>query len=290
MSTPATAEAQTPLREELVRLGDSFIRLADRMHALNQWPKSHPLARRDECGVVRHGLVKLPPVFTAARGSEAHTKYGDGHTNLVAMLQVLSDYDGAGDMTLADLPARYNAHGGLPRLADKDVRTVHNWLQQVSVALRAAVMDEEEARPTEGGLSVPERVLRRLFSGTRRAFVVASPENRYAFKPLRHAPESTILRWLEEEYAQKKAWAKGGESVYGAVPSQDEWFWYGVRSQEKNIHERSPRDSIRAITDRLYAMAEDAQQYDLKGQSRAADRLDQHLGEICQAISGTPRW
>ena len=249
-------------------------RLATSIYEVAQWGKTHPNNRRYASHSA--GLIKLPPVFQSVAGS----KYGDGLHNLVAMIRTLSDYDEEGARTrrptLAELPARYNAYGGLPKMTGREIRKVHNWMLQVNFALRAAVLQQEEAAPTSGmeRLSVAQRVFYRLYSGVncRRAFVTHAPDNRYELKPLRYASEEAILAWIEQECVQKHL--SGG--VYGARPTSGEWDAYGLRGQTKTIC----ADAEARISD----ISQRASHMDKQGLCQEADILDKRMQFMLDTI------
>jgi hypothetical protein len=220
------------------------------------------------------GLIKLPPVFTS------DGKYGDSQRNLVAMIRTISDYEdgtnGGDRPTLSDMPALYNAHGGMPKMSEREMRKVHNWMQQVSFGLRAAVMEQEERSPSMGleHLSVPERVARRMYSDqqSRRVFVTYASDNRYEIKPLRYAGMDAIKRWVAQEYAQKAAQSGG----YGAQPTQHEWDVYGLRGQTRTI--------CSAIQGRIQRMLTSASEMDGGENFRDADRMDARLAQMSKSL------
>lgn len=256
--------------------------LARLIHELARWPKNHPNSGR----YASAGLLKLPPALlqgdTAAEGSGRHR-------NLVAMIRVVSDYQGqqAGDgLTLAELPALFNEYGGRPILSESATRKVHNWVQQVSFALRAAVMEQEMRAPTRGTgwdtLTVADRVVKRLYSGDgpRLSFVTRALDNPYELKPLRYASLAAIRRWVEQEHQQRIASA--GSRDYGASPTPQEWKNYGLRGQKRTIYA--------AFEAHVEAYLVRASTLDAQKQWRDADKLDGSLVELGINLDQYTRW
>lgn len=259
------------------RLQERAERLASVIHEIAQWSKSHPNARR-----YASGYLKLPPVF--AGGKHGHDKH-----NLTAMIKTLGDYeDGRPDgtfPTLAELPAIYNGYGGAPHLTERDMRKVHNWMQQVSFGVRAAMLKMEEREPSDLGveMNVPDRVHALLYaSNPRRAFVTFSPDNRYELKPLRYADDEAKRRWLREEYAQMRGGRMVTASAYGARPSQAEWDLYGLRGQMRTVF-ASMREQIGDLIRR-------AAQLDGSGDYDEADDMDARLLALSANLENFERW
>jgi len=243
--------------------------IAKIMHELAQWSKSHPNSRR-----YTKNLIKLPPVFLS--NSEKH---GNGLDNLVAMIKTIGEYED-GDANgcqprLADLPALYNKHGGSPELSEKDLRKIHNWVQQVGFGIRAAIMEQEERSPLFDDwrkLSVPERVYRRLYAhNDKRAFVTCSPRNKNEYKPLRYADRDVKLSWIEQEYEQKKT--KRMSAKYGAKPTAQEWKDYGLSGQPI----RQMRRQIEEKVSELLCMA---QKHDNNGEYEQADAITSRINKM----------
>lgn len=254
------------------KLGPQAEALAETIHGLTQWSKSHPNARRTALA-----LFKLPPVFTAV----ADSKYGNGRKNLEAMIKTLADYEEGEDLTLAELPKRYNAYGGQPGLSDRDLRRVHGWLQTVSFAVRAAMLEQEDrsertasARPRN---SVASRVAKRLFGGeTKRTFVTHAPGSRYEMKPLRYASQDAIERWISQEYAQRLACKRGDEIIYGAQPTEAEWDAFGLRGQTRTL--------MAQIQTEIETLISEAAMHDRAGQFQEADALDYRLKQMKRSL------
>ena len=115
--------------------------IAKTMHELAQWSRTHPNSKK-----YHKNLIKLPPVFLLESD-----KNGSGLNNLIAMIKTIGEYEDGDENgvfpKLADLPSLYNQNGGLPILSEKDLRKIHNWVQQVGFGIRAAVMEQEGRKP-----------------------------------------------------------------------------------------------------------------------------------------------
>jgi hypothetical protein len=244
--------------------------LADKMHELTAWRKSHPNSQR-----FQRGLLKLPPVFSSE-------KYGDPKTNLVAMIKTLSDYEESEEgLKLAELPARYNAHGGLPEMKERDLRKVHNWLQQVSFGVRAAMIALEIEKPTAelAHLDPPERVYQLLFAECpRRIFVTYAADNRYELKPLRYADANAKRRWLQQEYAQLTGQHTVTAGTFGARPSQEEWDAFGLRGQMRTV--------FSSVSSQIENLIRQAESLDSEGRHKEADALDYRLQQLNRSLEG----
>jgi hypothetical protein len=140
----------------------------------------------------------LPPVFTAIN----HSKYGNGYANLVAIIKCSSDYeDIESNLKLNDIVDRYNYYGGLPKLSEHDLRKIHNWLQLINYALRAAVLEQTEKTGLYNDNKIVEMTISKLFNPdiTRRSFVAHAPDSKYEIKPLKYADIKTITKWITAE-------------------------------------------------------------------------------------------
>ena len=236
---------------------DNAERLAETMYELAQWSKTHPNAQRYTANI-----IKLPPTLMA------HKK------NLVAMIKTLAEYEegmsDGGFPKLADLPQRYNKNGGGPKLSSKDLRRVHNWLQQVAFGIRAAVIENEQCSMsrTASSTSIAENVLEKLYLNCeRRAFVTYSPDNRYELKPLRHASNDAKRQWIEQEIDQKAQ-----AQSYGARPNPLQWELYGLKG-----HAKSANAEIAAEIESLIRIA---QEFDKSGRYEEADEIDVRLVQM----------
>ena len=220
-------------------------------------------------GKKKKPLLKLPPVFTC----ENHALYGNGLQNIEVMIKILSEYQkNYSSLTLQDIPGRYNALGGLPVLTKKDGRKIHNWMQQVMVAIRAAVIIQESKAPSSiERFSLVERVVRRLYDRdySRRVYVTFAPGDRYELKPLRYASEAQLGAWIEQEYAQKQQWSRGENVKFGAVPTQTEWELYGVKCQVKTV--------VAHLTKQIQQMLDLAFHFEDKGDYSHADDIDTNM-------------
>ena len=251
------------MKRETIR--DQAEALAEIIQEIAQWPKNHPNAKR-----YAMDLVKIPPVFLVD-----NEKHGCGRSNLVAMIETLSDYEESDDLKLSDLPARYNANGGGPTLSMRDMRKTHNWLQQVSFAIRAAAM-EQEMRKDANDADIAERVFRRLYANRpRRAFVALAPDSRYGMKPLRYASDNAKRQWIRQERQQRAENARN----YGARPTSEEWSAFGLRGRTRTLA------STRIARVREFQI--EASRLDEIGEHIAADEADFRLMELI-ALEG--RW
>ena len=245
------------------------VKLAETMHELAQWSKSHPNSKKFDVGVLR-----LPPFFSVEK---------NGIRNLVAMIKTLADYEeGFGNgvyPTLAELPERYNVHRGTNELTEKDIRKVHNWLQQVSFGVRAAMVELEFRQirtASVDGNGVAERVFQKLYANNeRRSFVAFSPDNKYELKPLRRATNDAKKRWIQQEIDQRFAGVSEGEQ-YGARPNILEWEVYGLKG-----HVKTACAEIRA---QFESLSRRAQQLDREGRYEDADALDTTLVQMSKSL------
>ncbi len=246
--------------------------LAEVIFDIVQWPKSNHNYRR-----FASNLVKLPPIFL---GNDQ--KHGEGKRNLVAMIKVVSEYE-EGDPqgnypTLTELPARYNSYGGMPVMSEKDMRKVHSWMQSVSFALRAAILDQE-LKKSNSRDEVVQEVYKRLYANNpRRAFVTYAANNRYEIKPLRYASEDAKRRWIAQELDQKQSI---NMDVYGAQPSLHEWEAYGLRGQSKT--------ACAAISDKIDEIIQCAEVMDQQGRYAEADALDYRIAQMIQSLQDFER-
>ena len=252
---------------------EKAVRLAETMYELNQWSKSHPLSNRYAHS---RGLIKLPPVFLGRKDSDAWV-------NLVTMIKVAAEYEEGlpnGDsLTLAELPGRFNVHGGMQKLASKDVRKVHNWIQQLSFAMRAAAI-EIALHTSTTREEAQEKVYRELYAASKRAFVTHSPDNRHEYKPLRYASESAKKRWIGDEITQRETACC---TPYGAKPTPQEWASYALSGQ-------SPRAVIAAITSQIAGLVREAQELDGKGRLTEADVVALRIKALGQNLDDLERW
>jgi len=244
--------------------------LADKMHELAVWSKAHPNSSK-----FKRGIFKLPPVFSS-------DKHGDPRKNLIAMIKTLADYEESDAAPkLAELPSRYNQYGGGPELNEKDLRKIHNWLQQVGFGIRAAMLINEMENPTESmsHLDVPERVFHMLFANhPRRTFVTYASDNKYELRPLRYADSKAKLRWLKEEFAQlnnKRVITAGG---FGVRPTQQEWDTFGLRGQTKT--------ALASVNSQIDNLVGQAKALDFEGKFTEADILDFKLNQLSKNLEG----
>lgn len=243
--------------------------IAETMHELAQWSKSHSNSKK-----FNRNLIKLPPVFLL--NSEV---YGNGLHNLVAMIKTIGEYEDGNENgcfpKLAELPAIYNKYGGKPELTNKDLRKIHNWVQQVGFGIRAAIMEQEEKKPMFedwSKLSVAERVYRRLYMhNDRRSFVTCSPNNKNEYKPLRYADDNVKLKWIEQEYVQKKN--KKTTIRYGAQPTPQEWKDYGLSGQPVTIVRNQIKQQISVLLNL-------AKKHDLAGEYEQADIITRRINKM----------
>jgi hypothetical protein len=251
-------------------LSDHAEALADKMHELAVWSKSHPNSQR-----FQRGLLKLPPVFSSE-------KHGDPRGNLVAMIKTLADYEESEEgLKLAELPMRYNEHGGMPAMEERDLRKVHNWLQQVSFGVRAAMIAREIEQPTAdlAHLDTPERVYQLLFAACpRRVFVTYAADNRYELKPLRYADANAKRRWLKQEYAQLSGQRTVTAGTFGARPSQEEWDVFGLRGQMRTV--------FSSVSSQIEELVKQAESLDSEGRYDEADALDFRLKQLSRSLEG----
>lgn len=177
-------------------------------------------------------LIKLPLVFTAIR----HPKYGDGKKNLIAIIKCSADYENLStNFKLNEIINKFNKYGGKPRLAQSDLRKIHNWLQLINFALRAALLiNEEKSGKHSDTKKLIEAVSDKLFNPneTKRSFVAHPDGKKYELKPLKYADIKTISKWITQEYSDLKS----GVYPYGYVPSKREWELYGLRGQTKTAY------------------------------------------------------
>jgi len=247
-------------------------RLADTMHEIAQWSRSHPNYKK-----FSRGFVKLPPVFLVD-----DEKHGSGRENLIAMLRVLADYEeGAEDGNyprLQELPERYNEYGGKPLLTGRDMRRVHNWIQQLSFGVRAAVL-EDEIKGGNTGSSIAERVYGRLYEDChRRSFVTYAPDNKYEYKPLKNADREAKLRWIAQEVEQRRSMRRGRVAAYGARPTEQEWERFGLMGQPV----RTACTQLQADLDELVKLASTL---DNLGRYSEADEIDEKISRISAELN-----
>ena len=68
------------------------------------------------------------------------------------------------NLKLNDIVDRYNYYGGLPKLSEQDLRKVHNWLQLINFALRAAVLEQTEKMGLYNESKIVELTINKLFN------------------------------------------------------------------------------------------------------------------------------
>jgi hypothetical protein len=243
--------------------------IAKTMHELAQWSKAHPNSRK-----YHRNLIKLPPVFLLNNDS-----HGDGLQNLIAIIKTIGDYED-GDINgnypkLADLPDIYNAYSGKPVLSNKDLRKIHNWVQQVSFGIRAAIMEQEEQKPLFADwdkFTTPERVFRRLYlHNHRRSFITCSPTNKNEYKPLRYADETIKMKLIEQEYEQRRN--KKSSTKYGAKLTNQEWQQYGLSGQPV-------RHMRKEIEEKISVLLTLAEKHDIDGEYEQADGITQRINNM----------
>lgn len=243
--------------------------IAKTMHEIAHWPKSHVNSKK-----FNKNLIKLPPVFLLN-----DEKNGDGLQNLVAMIKTISEYeDGCTDGSypkLSDLPKLYNKNGGMPNLTSKDLRKIHNWVQQVGFGIRAAIIEQEDKKPLFADwekIPLAERVYRRLYlHNTRRSFITCSPHNKNEYKPLRYADDHTKLKWINQECEQRKS--KHMCTRYGASPSSQEWRDYGLLGQP--IHHMKKQ-----IKQKIAVLLSAAEKHDIAGEYEQADIISRRINKM----------
>jgi len=222
------------------------------------------------------GLIKLPPVFT-----KDDIKYGEPKKNLTAMIKVLAEYEEGSETgnypTLNELPSRFNHHIGNSQLEDKDMRKIHNWLQQISFAVRAAMIYDEIKNSNDVKI-VAKKIYDDLYrDNTKRAFVTYSFDNKYELKPLRYASETAKLNWIEQEVKQIKNWNNNSNELFGARPTPVEWEHYGLKGQSKSV--------TSAIRTQIDTLIKQAAIYDHLGQHEEADAIDNRINTLYQNIT-----
>jgi hypothetical protein len=216
-------------------------------------------------------FLKLPPVFTAIN----HSKYGNGFANLVAIIKCSSDYeDIESNLKLNDIVDRYNYYGGLPKLSEQDLRKVHNWLQLINFALRAAVLEQTEKTGLYNESKIVELTINKLFNSdiTKRSFVAHAPDSKYEIKPLKYADTKTITKWLANELNDKN----NGKFPYGYEPSSREWQLYGLRGQSKTAYSSLVKD--------IQELVIKARSFDESGDHKQADMIYEKLVNMQKSL------
>jgi hypothetical protein len=242
--------------------------IANTMHELAQWSQSHPNSKK-----YNKNLIKLPPVFLLES-----KKNGNGLNNLIAMIKTIAEYEEGNEdgvcPKLIDLPYIYNKNGGQPSLGDKDLRKIHNWVQQVSFGIRAAILEQEEKSPLFKdweSISVSERVFRRLYAhNDRRSFITCSAENKNEYKPLKYADDEAKIKWIEQECLQRK---QKRLSKYGAQPTPQEWKIYGLSGQPI----KKTKNQLKQEISILLKLAE---KHDSVGQFKQADEITCRINKM----------
>ena len=217
-------------------------------------------------------FIKLPLVFTAIR----HQKYGDGKKNLIAIIKCSADYENISfDLKLNEIVNKFNKYGGKPRLGSSDLRKIHNWLQLINFALRAAVMVREDR---SGKFTDPkklvEAVSEKLFNSkeTKRSFVAHPEGSKYEFKPLKYADTKTISKWILQEYSEYKAEVL----PFGYTPTKREWELYGLRGQTKTAYSSLVND--------IQNLVKRARTLDENGDHKQADLIYEKLVSMQQNL------
>lgn len=210
-------------------------------------------------------FIKMPLVFTANR----HPKYGDGKKNLIAIIKCSADYENiTSNLKLNEIVHKYNRYGGKPKLGLSDLRKIHNWLQLINFALRAAVMIQEDRSGEHSDhKKLVEAVSERLFNSkdTKRSFVAHPDGKKYEFKPLKYADTKTIAKWILQEYNDYK----NGTYPFGYIPSKREWELYGLRGQTKTAYS--------SLIDDIQILVKKARTLDENGDHVQADLIYEKL-------------
>jgi hypothetical protein len=245
-------------------LPESADRLADIMIELSK------SVRAASGGCTRNALIKLPPYFSNSR------KYNI-KKNLTAMLKVLHEYeDSDNNPTLSELPSLFNKYGGSPKLTDKDVRRVHNWVHQIGFGLRATAI---EVARREGIKDIADTVCDWLYNDdTRRTFVACDSANKNEYKPLRYASREAKYKWINEEVEQ----LANNEPQFGAKPTSDEWFYYGLKGQSK-CPSKKITENAKQIARCAYLLDESERYVD-------ADKLDARIARMVRNLEMLQNW
>ena len=217
-------------------------------------------------------LIKLPLVFTASR----HPKYGDGKKNLIAIIKCSADYENlSSNFKLNEIINKFNRYGGKPRLAQSDLRKIHNWLQLINYALRAAVLlSEERSGKHSETKKLIEAACEKLFdpNTTKRSFVAHPDGKKYELKPLKYADIKTITKWVSQEYSGLKS----GVIPYGYTPTKREWELYGLRGQTKTAYS--------SLVDDIQNLVKRARILDENGDHMQADLIYEKLVSMQKSL------
>jgi hypothetical protein len=216
------------------------------------------------------GTIKLPPVFLGGASGDPR----EGLRNLEAMVKTMVDYfEGADELKLADLPARYAQYGGTVKNNDDiGLRRIHNWLHQVAFGVRAALLRREMERHGGDARRAVEATADVMLSEGTPLVFVAKNENEY--RPLRYASRENCVRWLADEAKQMRTGANA--AGYGAKVTDEEWVQNGVGMQFRSAHSDLKRG--------LGEMVEEAKKMDAHGRYAEADAIDEALSRMLHSI------
>jgi hypothetical protein len=141
-------------------------------------------------------------------------------------------------------------------------------------------MEQEERHPLFNdwaSLPVPQRVFRRLYAyNTRRPFITYSIDNKNNYKPLKYAEDSVKIKWIEQEYYQKKN--KKMHVSYGAKPTYQEWRDYGLSGQVG----RHVKNQIQKQIGELLILAEE---YDKVGEYDKAESIANKIHKMNEDLA-----
>ena len=202
-------------------------------------------------------VLKLPPVFLSVT---------DGRKNIEAMIRVVDEYENI-DLNISMLSDRFMLLGG--KDAPKNPRTIHNWLYQINLAIRLALIQKYKNSD-----NIEQLIYDAMYENKKRSFITHAPNKKYSLKPLRYAPGNIIKNWIKQEVNQVETWNTG--STFGAKPSVAEWEEYGLRGQNKDYN-TEVRDQI----NKIIAIAENC---DSAGEHFLADDLDWHILKISNGL------
>lgn len=209
---------------------------------------------------VPNRIAKLPPSLS---------RNAQGRVNLIAVIKLLADYESDGNETLNSLTQRFAEYGGKPHLNEDQFRKLHNWLRQVSYAIRIAIVDSEYRRAMRNSddlKSASARVHALLYSDPKRVFIATPIDNPHQYKPLRYARSKNKLRWIEQEMYQRDQIAKGRCIRMGARLSDEEWADSGMNGQYEH--------AMLPIQNQIKELVRTAEKLDSEGEYRRADEVD----------------
>jgi hypothetical protein len=215
-------------------------------------------------------IVKLPPSLS---------REAQGRNNLVAVIKLLADYESGDKDTLNGLTQRFAEYGGRPILAEDQFRKLHNWLRQVSYAIRMAIVDSEYRRAVRNGGDLKlasKRVHDLLYSDPKRVFVATPVDSPHQYKPLRYATTKNKLRWIEQEMYQREMIAQGKPVRLGARLSDEEWAASGMSGQYEH--------TMLPIQKRIEELIRTAEKLDSEGRYHQADEVDAILEHLFLGI------